>query len=224
MMELFQHLIGFILHIDQHLVELLQQYESWIYLILFLIIFCETGLVVTPFLPGDSLLFALGALVAIPASGLNLLLLLALLCTAAILGDTFNYLTGKKFGGRVYRKNYWFLKQEHLQQAEHFYARYGGRTIIYARFIPIVRTFAPFVAGMSKMHYSRFLYYNIAGAFIWVLFFVLIGYMFGNLPAIKQNFSLLVLAIIGISMLPPVITIVKQKLALKSQVEVQDLK
>lgn len=221
MMELLQHLIGFILHIDLHLVSLLQQYESWIYLILFLIIFCETGLVVTPFLPGDSLLFALGALAAIPASGLNLLLLLALLCTAAILGDSFNYLTGLKLGSRVYRKNYWFLKQEHLQQAERFYARYGGRTIIYARFIPIVRTFAPFVAGMSKMNYSRFLYYNIAGALIWVLFFVLIGYMFGNMPTVKENFSLLVLGIIGVSMLPPVITVAKQRIAARKQAKVQ---
>ncbi|WP_162054776.1 DedA family protein [Pontibacter pamirensis] len=223
-MELLQHLIDFILHIDLHLVSLLQQYESWIYLILFLIIFCETGLVVTPFLPGDSLLFALGALAAIPASGLNLLLLLALLCIAAILGDSFNYLTGMKLGSRVYRKNYWFLKQEHLQQAERFYTRYGGRTIIYARFIPIVRTFAPFVAGMSKMNYSRFLYYNIAGAFVWVLFFVLIGYMFGNMPTVKENFSLLVLGIIGVSMLPPVITVAKQRLATRRQAKVQGFK
>lgn len=220
-MELFQHLTGFILHIDLHLVELLQQYKNWIYLILFLIIFCETGLVVTPFLPGDSLLFALGALVAIPSSGLNLLLLLALLCTAAILGDSFNYYTGFRFGAKVYRKNYWFLKQKYLQQAENFYARYGGRTIIYARFIPIVRTFAPFIAGMSNMHYSRFLYYNIAGALVWVLFFVLIGYMFGNLPTVKENFSLLVLGIIGVSMLPPVITVVKQRLASRRKAKTQ---
>ncbi|MFD3001000.1 DedA family protein [Pontibacter toksunensis] len=221
-MELLQHLIDFILHIDLHLVDLLQQYKSWIYLILFLIIFCETGLVVTPFLPGDSLLFALGALAAIPASGLNLLFLLVLLCVAAILGDTFNYYTGLKLGSRLYNKNYWFLRQEHLQQAQRFYARYGGRTIIYARIIPIVRTFAPFVAGMGHMNYSRFLYYNIAGAFVWVVFFVLIGYMFGNMPTVKENFSLLVLGIICVSVIPPVLTVAKQKLAARNLAKAQD--
>ncbi|MFD2245905.1 DedA family protein [Pontibacter ruber] len=210
-MELIQHLISFILHIDQHLVELLQEYENWIYLILFLIVFCETGLVVTPFLPGDSLLFALGALAAIPASGLNVPFLLGLLITAAILGDSFNYMTGIKFGSRVYAKDYWFLRQSHLQQAEHFYDRYGGRTIIYARFIPIVRTFAPFVAGMGKMNYKRFLYFNVIGALLWVVFFLMIGYMFGNLPAVKRHFSLLVLGIIVISLLPPIFTIAKQR-------------
>lgn len=223
-MELLQHLIDFILHIDLHLVDLLQQYKSWIYLILFLIIFCETGLVVAPFLPGDSLLFALGALAAIPASGLNLVFLLALLCVAAILGDSFNYFTGHRLGGRLYSKNYWFLRQEHLQQAERFYARYGGRTIIYARFIPIVRTFAPFVAGLSKMNYTRFLYYNIAGAFVWVMFFMLIGYMFGNMPSVKENFSLLVLGIIVVSVLPPVLTVAKQKLATRRLAKAHDIK
>ena len=216
-MELIQHLIDFILHIDLHLVEMLQQYQGWIYLIIFLIVFCETGLVVTPFLPGDSLLFALGALAALPASGLNLLLLFAVLSVAAIAGDSFNYLTGLKLGATVYSKNYWFLKQAHLQQAERFYTRYGGRTIIYARFIPLVRTFAPFVAGMSKMNYTRFIYYNIAGALLWVLLFLLIGYVFGNLPMIRQNFSLLVLGIIGISLLPPIFTVLKQQLATRSK-------
>ena len=216
-MELFQYLLDFILHIDQHLIVLLQEYHTWIYLILFIIIFCETGLVVTPFLPGDSLLFALGALAAMPSSGLNVLLLLGLLCVAAILGDSFNYLTGIKLGSKVYDKNYWFLRQRHLHQAELFYGRYGGRTIIYARFIPIVRTFAPFVAGMAKMNYRRFLYFNVAGALVWVVFFIMIGYLFGNLPTVKQNFSLLVLGIIGVSMLPPVFTLVKQRLKLRSQ-------
>lgn len=210
-MELLQHLIDFILHIDVHLVDLLQRYENWIYLILFLIVFCETGLVVTPFLPGDSLLFALGALAAIPASGLNVVFILVLLSVAAILGDSFNYMTGLKLGRRMYDRDYWFLRQAYLQQAERFYSRYGGRTIIYARFVPIVRTFAPFVAGMSRMNYSRFLYFNILGALVWVVFFVLIGYLFGNLPAVRQNFSMLVLGIIGVSMLPPVITLVRQR-------------
>ncbi|ARS35664.1 DedA family protein [Pontibacter actiniarum] len=211
-MELFQNLLDFILHIDQHLILLLQEYRNWIYLILFLIVFCETGLVVTPFLPGDSLLFALGALAAIPSSGLQVALLLGLLCVAAILGDSFNYLTGIKLGAKVYHKNYWFLRQKHLQKAEQFYVRHGGRTIIYARFIPIVRTFAPFAAGMAKMHYKRFLYFNVVGALLWVFFFIMIGYLFGNLPAVKQNFSLLVMGIIGVSMLPPVLAFVKQRL------------
>ncbi|MFD2513286.1 DedA family protein [Pontibacter locisalis] len=217
-MELLKYLLDFILHIDLHLIVLLREYHTWIYFILFVIIFCETGLVVTPFLPGDSLLFALGALAAIPSSGLDIMLLLALLCVAAILGDSFNYLTGIKMGSKVYDKNYWFLRQRHLQQAEVFYARYGGRTIIYARFIPIVRTFAPFVAGMARMNYKRFLYFNIAGALLWIIFFLMIGYLFGNLPAIKKNFSLLVLGIIIISMLPPVVSLVKQHISVRRKV------
>ncbi|WP_161888685.1 DedA family protein [Pontibacter russatus] len=217
-MELIQQLIDFILHIDLHLVELLREYKTWIYLILFIIIFCETGLVVTPFLPGDSLLFALGALAAIPSSELSVALLIVLLCVAAVLGDSFNYYTGNKLGGRLYDKDYWFLRQAHLQQAERFYARYGGRTIIYARFIPIVRTFAPFVAGMGNMNYKRFLLFNVVGAVLWVVFFILIGYTFGNLPVVRKNFSLLVLGIIGISLLPPVVTLLKQRIRVRQKV------
>ncbi len=215
-MELFQYLIDFILHIDVHLVELLQEYKTWIYLFLFLIVFCETGLIVTPFLPGDSLLFALGALAAVPSSNLNLFFLILLMCAAAILGDSFNYFTGYKLGDKVYLRNYWFLSRKHLDKTQQFYERYGGRTIIYARFIPIVRTFAPFVAGVGKMHYRRFIYFNIAGALAWVLFFTLIGYTFGNMPAVKKNFSFLVLAIIGLSLVPPVWGILKQKFASKN--------
>lgn len=217
MLELIQHLISFILHIDQHLVELLNQYENWIYLILFLIIFCETGLVVTPFLPGDSLLFALGALAALPSSGLHVGFLLVLLITAAILGDSFNYLTGHKLGKKFYNKDYWFLRQSHLRQAEKFYVKYGGRTIIYARFVPIVRTFAPFVAGMGSMNYKRFLLFNVVGAVVWVVFFLMIGYLFGNLPGVRSNFSLLVLGIIGVSLLPPVYTVIKQRMSAEKQ-------
>ncbi len=209
MIELLTYLLDFILHIDQHLVVLAKEYEGWIYLILFLIIFCETGLVVTPFLPGDSLLFAIGALAAIPASGLNLLVLLALLIIAAILGDSFNYYTGTKLGSRVYLRNYWFLRRAHIDQTQRFYQRYGGRTIIYARFVPIVRTFAPFVAGIGKMDYRRFVAFNIIGALLWVVFFMVAGYLFGNIPAVKQNFSLLILGIIVLSMAPPVIGVVK---------------
>ncbi|WP_018478839.1 DedA family protein [Pontibacter roseus] len=208
-MELISYLIDFILHIDQHLVELVREYESWIYLILFIIVFCETGLVVTPFLPGDSLLFALGALAAIPASGLNLFLLMALLITAAILGDSFNYYTGSKLGSRIYLRNFWFLRRSHIDQTQRFYEKYGGRTIIYARFVPIVRTFAPFVAGVGKMDYKRFLSFNVIGAVVWVVFFMVAGYVFGNIPAVKRHFSLLILAIIVLSVTPPLVAAVR---------------
>ena len=211
-MELLQQLVDFILHIDLYLVDLLREYSTWIYLILFLIIFCETGLVVTPFLPGDSLLFALGALAAIPSSGLNVLLLLVLLCVAAVLGDSFNYYTGTKIGNRVYLRDFWFLRRKHIDYTQRFYEKYGGRTIIYARFVPIVRTFAPFVAGVGKMNYRKFLFFNVVGAVLWVLFFILTGYTLGNLPAVRENFSLLVLAIIGVSLLPPVLTVLRQRL------------
>jgi membrane-associated protein len=211
-MELLQHLIDFILHIDQHLVELINKYEGWIYLILFLIVFCETGLVVTPFLPGDSLLFALGALAAVPGSGLNLLLLMGLLITAAILGDSFNYYTGTKIGKRIYLRNFWFLRREHIDKTHLFYERYGGRAIIYARFVPIVRTFAPFVAGIGKMDYKRFLFFNVTGALVWVLFFMIAGYLFGNIPAVKRNFSMMILGIIVLSIAPPIIATVKNRI------------
>lgn len=213
MIEVFTQLLDFVLHIDQHLVELVKEYEGWIYLILFLIIFCETGLIVTPFLPGDSLLFALGALAAIPASGLDVLLLMLLLIIAAILGDSFNYYTGTKLGARVVQRNYWFLRRAHIKHTQRFYLRYGGRTIIYARFAPIVRTFAPFVAGIGHMEYKRFLYFNIIGAFAWVVLFVVAGYLFGNIQAVKQNFSLLILGIIILSVTPLIAGIVKGRLA-----------
>lgn len=213
MLEILTQLLDFVLHIDQHLVELVQEYRGWIYLILFLIVFCETGLIVTPFLPGDSLLFALGALAAIPASGLNVLLLMVLLIAAAILGDSFNYYTGIKLGSRVVQRNYWFLRRSHIEQTQRFYTRYGGRTIIYARFVPIVRTFAPFVAGIGNMEYKRFLLFNIIGAFVWVVLFVVAGYLFGNIPAIKENFTLLILGIIVLSIAPPIVGLIRAWLA-----------
>lgn len=208
-MDFIYYLIDFVLHIDQHLVELVQEYQQWIYFILFLIVFCETGLVVTPFLPGDSLLFALGALAAIPASGLNLTLLIVLLITAAIMGDSFNYYVGSKIGTRIYLRDYWFMRRSHIDQTQKFYAKYGGLTIIYARFVPIVRTFAPFVAGIAKMDYKRFFSFNVIGAFVWVVFFMMAGYLFGNLPAVKKHFSLLILAIIILSITPPIIAAIK---------------
>ncbi|GGG15616.1 DedA family protein [Pontibacter amylolyticus] len=208
-MDFVYYLVDFVLHIDKHLVELVQEYEQWIYFILFVIVFCETGLVVTPFLPGDSLLFALGALAAIPASGLNLVLLMVLLVVAAILGDSFNYYMGSKVGSRIYLRDFWFMRRSHIDQTHKFYEKYGGLTIIYARFVPIVRTFAPFVAGIAKMNYKRFFSFNVIGALVWVVFFMMIGYLFGNLPAVKRHFSLLILAIIVLSITPPVIAAIK---------------
>jgi membrane-associated protein len=219
-MELIQYLIDFVLHIDQHLVALVQAYPTWIYVILFLIIFCETGLVVTPFLPGDSLLFALGALAAVPSSGLSLGLIMALLIIAAIMGDSFNYYTGSRIGERIYLRDFWFLRRSHIDQTQRFYERYGGRTIIYARFVPIVRTFAPFVAGVGKMDYKRFLAFNVIGALVWVVFFMVIGYLFGNMPVVKKNFSLLILAIIVLSMAPPVIGALKSWLSSRNKARV----
>ncbi|WP_255749012.1 DedA family protein [Pontibacter liquoris] len=216
MIELLQQLIDFVLHIDKHLVELTQQYHGWVYLIVFLIVFCETGLIVTPFLPGDSLLFALGALAALPESGLHIVLILVLMCVAAILGDSVNYLFGRKLGDQVYQRNYWFLKREYLDEAQLFYNRYGGRTIVYARFIPIVRTFAPFVAGIGKMHYRNFVVYNVLGALVWVFLFCLAGYFLGNIPVVKENFSLLVIGIIVISIMPPIIALLKKKTSSKA--------
>ncbi|PKV75147.1 DedA family protein [Pontibacter ramchanderi] len=220
-MDILYYLIDFVLHIDQHLVQLVQDYEQWIYLILFVIVFCETGLVVTPFLPGDSLLFALGALTAIPASGLNLLLVMALLIVAAILGDSFNYYVGSKIGSRIYLRDFWFLRRTHIDQTQRFYEKYGGRTIIYARFVPIIRTFAPFVAGVGKMNYRRFFSFNVVGALMWVVFFMLMGYLFGNLPAVKRHFSLLILAIIVLSMAPPVVAALKNWLSKKSPPQIK---
>lgn len=220
-MDIIYFVADFVLHIDQHLVQLVQEYQQWIYLILFLIVFCETGLVVTPFLPGDSLLFALGALAAIPASGLNLLLLIGLLIVAAILGDSFNYFTGSKIGSRIYLRDFWFLRRSHIDQTQRFYERYGGRTIIYARFVPIIRTFAPFVAGVAKMNYRRFFSFNIIGAFVWVVFFMMTGYLFGNLPAVKRHFSLLILAIIVLSMAPPIVAALKNWLSKRSTEQIR---
>jgi len=199
-MELIGTLIDFILHIDQHLQEIIGQYGTLTYLILFLIVFCETGLVVMPLLPGDSLLFAAGTFAAL--GSLNLWLLILLLCTAAIAGDTVNYWIGRWIGPRAFSGRLRWLRQDYLRRTEEFYLRHGGKTIVLARFIPIIRTFAPFVAGVGRMNYTRFITYNVAGGILWVVLFTLGGYLFGNLPAVRENFSLVVLAIIGVSMLP----------------------
>ena len=203
-------LIDFILHIDQHLIELTQTYGLWIYAILFLIVFCETGLVVTPFLPGDSLLFAAGAVAAL--GGMNVHIAAALLLAAAVIGDAVNFAIGKYFGEKLFAKpDSRVFKREYLDKTHAFYEKYGGKTIILARFVPIVRTFAPFVAGMGNMHYGRFIRYNIIGALMWVGLLTYAGYFFGELPVVKNNFGLVVIGIIVVSVLPMVVEIAKAK-------------
>ncbi|ADD77836.1 membrane-associated protein [Pantoea sp. PA1] len=207
-MEFIHFVVDFILHIDVHLAELVAQYGIWIYAILFLILFCETGLVVTPFLPGDSLLFVAGALAALPGNDLNVHLMVALLVIAAILGDAVNYTIGKLFGERLFSNpNSKIFRRSYLDKTHAFYARHGGKTIILARFVPIVRTFAPFVAGMGHMSYRHFALFNVAGALAWVLLFSYAGYLFGDLPVVQENLKLLILGIIVVSILPGVIEI-----------------
>jgi len=199
-MDLVKQLVDLFLHLDKHLAEILRDYGTWTYLILFLIIFLETGLVVTPFLPGDSLLFAAGTFAAL--GSLSPWVLFALLSVAAILGDTANYWIGKKIGPRAFTGTVRFLKEEHLRKTEAFYERHGRKTIILARFVPIIRTFAPFVAGVGSMNYPVFLAYNVVGGVAWVGICVFAGYFFGNIPVVKNNFSIAILVIILISTLP----------------------
>ena len=206
-------IIDFILHIDQHLVALTAQYGAWLYAILFWIVFCETGLVVTPFLPGDSLLFAAGAVAAASQGNLNVHVVAGVLLAAAILGDAVNFAIGKYFGAKLFANpNSKIFKQEYLHKTHAFYEKYGGKTIILARFVPIVRTFAPFVAGMGDMNYSKFIRYNIIGALAWVLLLTYLGYWFGNLPMVKDNFGKVVIGIIVVSVLPMMIEMVKAKM------------
>jgi membrane-associated protein len=199
-MDLLPRIIDLFLHLDQHLGQLISQYGTWTHLILFLIVFCETGLVVTPFLPGDSLLFAAGTFAALGA--LDLWLVVLLLIIAAIAGDTVNYWVGAYIGPRAFRGDVRFLRKEYLDRTHAFYEKHGGKTIILARFVPIIRTFAPFVAGVGAMSYPKFIVYNVAGAVLWVGLFVLGGYFFGNIPVVRNNFTLVILAIIAISVLP----------------------
>lgn len=210
-MELIKTLIDFILHIDDHLVEIVSNYKTWTYLILFLIIFAETGLVVTPFLPGDSLLFATGAIVAKEESNLNIVVMAILLIIAAILGDLVNYHVGKYIGPKAFSGKIRFLKKEYLERTQAFYNKHGGKTIIYARFIPIIRTFAPFVAGIGTMTYLRFATYNVVGGIVWVVSFLLLGFFFGGLPIIKDNFTYVIFAIIIVSILPPIIEVLRSR-------------
>ena len=206
--------IDFILHIDQHLTALSAQYGMWIYAILFLIIFCETGLVATPFLPGDSLLFAAGGIAAV--GGMNIHIMVLILLVAAILGDAVNFMIGKYCGAKRFSNpDSKIFRRAYLEKTHAFYEKHGGKTIIIARFVPIVRTFAPFVAGMGDMHYGRFIRYNIIGALAWVLLFSYLGYFFANIPLVKNNLGLVLGAIIVISILPAIIEIVRAKYAAK---------
>jgi len=201
-MEFLKGLLDFVLHLDKHLSPIIQEYGAWTYLLLFLIVFCETGLVVTPFLPGDSLLFAAGAFAA--SGSLSIWVLIAVLFVAAVLGDTVNYWVGHFLGHRLLNAKRRLIKPEHLAYTHEFYEKYGGKTIIIARFVPIVRTIAPFVAGLGTMSYGRFMSYNVIGGAAWVLICTLAGYLFGNLPFVQKNFSLVVLMIIFLSLLPAV--------------------
>lgn len=204
-MEMLKTLLDLFLHLDEHLTAVIQSYGIWTYALLFLIIFLETGVVVTPFLPGDSLLFAAGALAALDGSPLNIWLLFLLLFIAAVLGDTVNYWIGNLIGPRVFEQNYRFLKREYLEQTQRFYAKHGGKTVVLARFVPIVRTFAPFVAGVGTMHYGKFIGYNLFGGFLWTVIFTFAGYFFGNIPFVKENFEFVVVAIILISIVPMIV-------------------
>jgi membrane-associated protein len=208
--ELIRQLLDILLHLDRHLDTIIQQYGVWTYLILFLIIFCETGLVVTPILPGDSLLFAVGTFAA--RNALDLGLLLVLLSVAAVAGDTVNYAIGYRVGPQIFRKEgVRFLNREYLDRTHRFYERHGAKTIVIARFVPIIRTFAPFVAGVGRMSYARFVTYNVAGGVGWIAALVLGGYLFGNIPVVRQNFTLVIFAIIVLSILPGVIEFLRQR-------------
>ena len=209
-MEAVRYLTDFVLHLDRHLAALIQDYGPWTYVILFLIIFCETGLVVTPILPGDSLLFAVGTFAA--GGALDLALILLLLSAAAVAGDTVNYAIGVRVGPRIFRREgVRLLNREYLDRTHRFYERHGAKTIVIARFVPIIRTFAPFVAGLGQMSYARFVIYNVVGGVGWIACLVLGGYAFGNIPVVKQNFSLVIAAIIVISLLPGVIEVLRQR-------------
>lgn len=209
-MELITTVINFIMHIDVHLGEIISNYGAETYLILFIIIFCETGLVITPFLPGDSLIFAAATFAAIDK--LNIFILFIIVLIAAVLGDTVNYHIGKYFKNKLYKlENNRFIKKEYIDKTQDFFKKHGGKSIILARFVPIVRTFAPFVAGIGSMTYKKFLSYNFIGGLSWTSLFILVGYFFGNIPFVKNNFSIIIIAIIFISLLPPFIIYLKNK-------------
>lgn len=211
MEQTFTTIADVILHLDVYLPAIMADYGNYIYAILFLVVFCETGLVVTPFLPGDSLLFACGALAAASPDGMNIVTVMLIFIVASVLGDACNYEIGKHVGMNLVKITHGFVKQEHIAKAETFYAKHGHKAIFLARFVPIVRTFAPFVAGIGQMSYMIFAKYNVIGALVWVWLFVGGGYFFGNLPFVKQNFSLITLGIIVVSLIPVVVEFIKNK-------------
>ena len=206
---MLRQILDLFLHLDKHLALIIHDYGAWTYLILFAVIFLETGVVITPFLPGDSLLFAAGALAA--TGGLDVWLLFLLLTSAAVAGDTLNYWIGQKAGPRAFSGQFRFLKREHLTRTQQFYEKHGGKTIFLARFIPIIRTFAPFVAGIGRMSYSKFLAYNLVGGVVWVAVCLFAGYGFGNLPVVKENFSLVLLGIVLVSVLPVAVEFLRHR-------------
>jgi membrane-associated protein len=218
-MEIISNLIDLFLHLDKHLNEIIQTYGVWTYVLLFAIIFMETGLVVTPFLPGDSLLFAAGTFAGM--GSLNVWILFISLSAAAIIGDTVNYWIGHYIGPRAFSGNIRFLKKEHLERTHEFYEKHGGKTIILARFIPIIRTFAPFVAGIGAMSYGHFISYNVIGGILWVGIFTFFGYFFGNLPFVQEHFSLVVIAIILISVMPGVYEFLKERSLSKNKAKAE---
>ena len=218
-MESIKHIFDLFVHLDKTLVEVVYNYGTWAYLVLFLIVFTETGIIIFPFLPGDSLLFAAGALAARPETGLNVWIIIPLLIAAAFIGDNVNYAVGDYLGPRVFREDFKFLQRKYLDQTQAFYAKHGGKTIIMARFVPIVRTFAPFVAGVGTMTYRHFASYSIAGAVLWVVSLTLAGYLFGNIDYVKNNFELVILGIIALSVLPPAISYLKGKFGAKPVAE-----
>ncbi|MEI6267130.1 MAG: DedA family protein [bacterium] len=218
-MGFIQATIDFIINIDKHLVAILNNFGAWSYMIMFAIIFAETGLVILPFLPGDSLLFVIGALSV--KGGFNILVIYPVLVAAAIIGDSVNYYLGHKIGRKAFKSKYVpFINHNHLDKAEKFYEKHGTRTIIIARFIPIIRTFAPFVAGIGKMDYKEFIIYNICGGFAWVTLFTFLGYFFGNIPAVEENFTFVIFGIIILSIIPPIYEYIKTKYEAKNDKKV----
>ena len=210
-MELIKALLDFIIHIDKHLVQITSQYQGWTYLILFVIIFAETGFVITPFLPGDSLLFAAGALIAGGSSGLDIYLLALLLIVAAFTGNTLNYALGNYFGHRVFKPENKVLKLEYYTQTKAFFDKHGGKAVIFSRFMPIIRTIAPFVAGVGSMPFLRYSIYNIIGGATWIILFLFAGYMLGNVPFFKAHFSLIGIIIIVVSVIPPIVAAIRSR-------------
>lgn len=215
-MHYLSEIIQLFLHIDKNILTVVGSYGAWTYLLMFIVIFCETGLVVTPFLPGDSLIFAMGAMIS--KTSLNLGYMFIILCIAAVLGDTVNYHIGRYIGPKVFEKEkIKFLKKENLTKTQTFYEKYGGKTIIMARFIPIIRTFAPFVAGIGKMSYRRFISYNAIGGISWVSLLLFVGYFFGNLPFISKNFTIIIYLIIIVSVIPAIFEFIRQKYFVKTE-------